>query len=333
MGSKGGGGGNNAANPIVFQGGGAQDQFAQAESGINVFQNTLGDILPNFFNADFGNVNTTQQQNQIGAAIDNIGTSAAGVGESIDAVNQSAQGISTDIDAARASAAGLSSDANALRGLASQSQAIASGNDPRFAEFRDAQLAQSEQQRSDQTAEQDAQAQRGGFAGGSAAANQQARLDRQFNLDQSSLSSQIGLQQLGRQDAARAQAGGLFGQAAGVQGLQGQLNLGAGGLGATQANAFGLGGQLGIGQGQLFGQQGQLSGLQGNLANQTGALNAQFTQQGLDAQTAGLQALLGSAGLDIGLLASILPFTQGLVPGGGGGGGERPADTVTTGQQ
>ena len=97
--------------------------------------------------------------------------------------------------------------------LGEDAAAISRGNDPAFAQFRAAQLAQFGAQRGRAESNQAAQLARMGLTGSGAALNQAAQLNRQFNQESNLFTGGLGLSQLQRQDAARTQAGGLFGQA------------------------------------------------------------------------------------------------------------------------
>ena len=120
-----------------------------------------------------------------------------------------------------------------LGGIAGQFGDIAAGNDPRFGAFRTAQLDLLESQRSQQTGALQNQFARTGLGDSSAASNQVNALNQQFNLQGRGLSSQIGLQQLGRQDQALGAQAGLVGQQAGIVGQQAGLTAGAVDLGQT----------------------------------------------------------------------------------------------------
>ena len=120
-----------------------------------------------------------------------------------------------------------------LGGIAGQFGAIAGGNDPRFDAFRTAQLGLLESQRSQQTGALQNQFARTGLGDSSAATNQVNALNQQFNLQGQGLSSQIGLQQLGRQDAALGSQAGIIGQQAGL--TAGAVDLGQTGVQNTLA--------------------------------------------------------------------------------------------------
>ena len=104
---------------------------------------------------------------------------------------------------------------------------IASNNDPRFAAYATGQNALLEQQRSRalQSAAQE-NARQG--IGGTAALNDTARINAQYDPAQLNLYGQLGMQQMGRQDTALGNMAAITGQNAQMQGQalgkQGQFN-------------------------------------------------------------------------------------------------------------
>lgn len=286
--------------------------------GLADFMTALEEQNQNFLNPNFESI-AAQDVNQFTQGInDELGNlrgigSAAGVqaGERTRAIEaqiaqqQQQQGQNVDALGSRIN------QVDALRGqfgsgiggLIAAQQGRAQGIDPRFDEFRQNQLAQLNANEQRQQAGQSEFFNRRGLGGSSAALNAQNRVSGGFNKQRATLTSQLGLQQLGRQDDALIQQQSLFGQQAQIgSGLIGQ---GAGfqnqiaGL-QFQGNQFGLQGQQQIGQNQQFNSQfqsglaGQRAGLQQTrLTGLQGALTSRNTaeQQRLQAITAGLENL------------------------------------------
>ena len=186
--------------------------------------------LLDFFNPSTGGIDPAAQalakrvgqQNQ-GPDLSGIESAVSGQQDLIDQSITDLQGFGGDLG-------GLGGQ---LGGIAGQFGDIAAGNDPRFGAFRTAQLDLLESQRSQQTGALQNQFARTGLGDSSAATNQVNALNQQFNLQGRGLSSQIGLQQLGRQDQALGAQAGLVGQQAGIVGQQAGLTAGAVDLGQT----------------------------------------------------------------------------------------------------
>ena len=97
-------------------------------------------------------------------------------------------------------------------------QGIGTGkSDPRFENFRQAQLNQLGTDQTRQEAMTSDFFSRRGLGGSAAQLNQLQGVGTEFADRRQSLTGQIGLQQLGRQDQALQTAAGLFGQRAGLQ--------------------------------------------------------------------------------------------------------------------
>jgi len=114
-----------------------------------------------------------------------------------------------------------------LGGIGQQYAAIAAGDDPRFAAFQEAQLAQLGAQREGAANQQNTTLGRQGI-GGSVALNEQNALAENYDLREQSLTSGLGLQQMARQDQALAGQAGIIGQQGGLLGAQtgmGQLGV------------------------------------------------------------------------------------------------------------
>lgn len=124
-------------------------------------------------------------------------------------------------------------------GIASELRGISQGNDPRFAQFREAQLGLLEGQRGRGESALNTELARTGVRG-TAAINERGRFNTQFDERALAFSSGLGLSQLERQDQARLNAANVAGQGFG---LQGQF-LGQG-FGAQQAGLQGQGQALG----------------------------------------------------------------------------------------
>ncbi len=146
-------------------------------------------------------------------------------------------------DAFQSLLSGLSGDVGGqLGGIGNQFLDISQGNDPRFAEFRNAQLGLLAGQRQRGRGDVSGRLARTGIKG-TAAQNELTRFDTGFDERARAFSSGLGIEQLGRQDRALGSAAGVFGQRSGIlsglagQGLQGELA----GIGSrNQAQNFNL---------------------------------------------------------------------------------------------
>ena len=106
-----------------------------------------------------------------------------------------------------------------LAGLQKTQFDIASGKDggdPRFEAFKQSQLQQLASDQQGQQARQGEFFSRRGLGGSSAALNQQNKLSSSFGQQSQNLASQIGMQQLGRQDQALLNQQNIVGQRAGL---------------------------------------------------------------------------------------------------------------------
>jgi len=188
----------------------------------------IGNTLPGFFNAGFEGFNPSGQM--------------AGLG----GLQQQVSGLGAETG-------------NQFNQFINEQQGIAGGNDPRFEAFRQAQLNEFETGANRQLGNVNANLSRTGVTG-SVAQNERNRLLGGLGNQRQSLTSGLGLQQMGRQDNAMNRAAGLFGQ------RQGMLS--------------GLAGQ----QAGLFGQQAGLGFGGANSANQSIQANLQAQMQGLGLQ-------------------------------------------------
>ena len=116
---------------------------------------------------------------------------------------------------------GVSSGINEL--ITRQNQIATGEDDPRFAAYKAAQLNELNQQRQKRLGEVNDYFARRGVGGSSAELNQENKVSGNFDTRASSMSANIGLQELARRDRANREAANLYGQRANVLGLQGNV--------------------------------------------------------------------------------------------------------------
>lgn len=153
--------------------------------------------------------------------------------------------------------------------------------DPRFEAYRQAQLNLLENQRQAELGRASETLSRRGLGGTAAEQNAAAAIGNRYDLQEQSLSGQLGLQSLGRQDAALQNALAAYGQSG---------NLGIAG---TQLESGLLGQQAGLNQQNFANQLAQIQA-----ANQARSAN-------LEAMTAGLQNLTAPYALETARTAAI----------------------------
>ena len=201
-------------------------------------------------------------------------------------------GLGADARAAGDAGAGQFGD------LYNRQMGIATGQDPRFANFANSQrnilrtqTAQQQSQASDMFGKR-------GLGESSAALNALTGIQGQGQMQERNMLAQLGLQEMGRQDQALNLAAGLTGQQMGARmgGIQGQGQFGQAGLGARMGGIQG--------QGQL--SQAGLGARMGGIGT---ALNAEQLGMGaagkqLDYYSAGLQNLLAGPTMGIAMTAA-----------------------------
>jgi hypothetical protein len=185
-------------------------------------------------------------------------------------------------------ASGYRSNVENLLGIGGQVGAIGQqfqdigmgGADPRFAAFRDAQMAQLGSQEAAAQQRESTFFGRRGLGGSSAALNQAGKTQAGFDQRRTALEAGLGMQQMGRQDQALMQAAGLFGQQAGIQseGTQLGFNIDTGIINAAN-------------QAQLLGLESKAAGIE------TASLPTQLDIAALAAANAGRQPTPQSSGL------------------------------------
>lgn len=217
---------------------------APEPSPLKPFLDALAQYNPQFMNAGFtgldqGTLNTTNLANT------NISNQLAGIQPG--GLNQAQQ-----------------QTANIAQTLQGVGQGAA---DPRFEAYRQSQLGLLETQKQGELGRASESLSRRGLGGSSAELNAGTSINNQYNQQQQSLSSQLGLQSLGRQDNALQNALSAYSQS-------GQLGLAGG-----QFQSGILGQQAGLNQ-QNF----------GNTLQQVQSANA-ARGSNLEALTAGLQNL------------------------------------------
>jgi len=226
---------------------------------LSAFNDLLDITNKNLRGTTFDSFNPAAQQNQLNALSGQLGSLSGSLGTELGQFRQIAQGDSFSVDPATGQV---------------------TGGDPRFNQAAQAQLNSLAAAQQAQSAQQSNFFARRGLEGSSAALNAQNQLSTQFGNQAQGVIGQLGLQQLGRQDAARAGAAGIIGQQAGLTQAQGALTQAQAGLGfqgATQQNAA--------------------------------------TQQGLDNQTVALQNLLAEPTIQV---AATAAENAGVVPPSGG---------------
>jgi hypothetical protein len=221
------------------------------DTSLDPFLSSLDQYNPQLLNADYSSLSN----------------------ETLQGTNAYNTGIANQL--AGLSPAGLGQAQQQTSNIAQTLQGIGAGSaDPRFEAYRQAQLSLLENQRQGQLGQASESLSRRGLGGSAAELNAGSAINDQYNQQAQSLSSQLGLQSLGRQDAALQGALGAYGQSA---------NLG---LAGTQA------------QSALLGQQAGLN--QQNLANTLAQIQAanQAKSGNLEALTAGLQNLTAPYALE-----------------------------------
>ena len=172
-----------------------------------------------------------------------------------------------------------------LGGLRQRFQGISTGEDPRFEALRQAQLGQLDSNQQAQQAQQAGFFGRRGLGGSSAALNAQQQLAGGFDAQRNTLTAQLGMQQLGRQDQALQQLLGINAQ---------QAQFGAG-LEGQRAGITGQ--QAGLQQQQLQNRLGQLDRLgqakmqRAGIFQSAAGLETTGQQLGLSAREQNLNAL------------------------------------------
>lgn len=235
-GDKTGGGGGGGTQPVA----GEEDD----DSGLQDFLDALGKYNTQFLEAGF-----------------------TGMGQgTLDAATSQTQNIINQLSGIKP--AGLPQAQAQSQNIASTLQNIGMGAaDPRFEQFRQAQLNLLENQRQGEAARASEALSRRGLGGTAAEQNVAASISDRYNRQAQAMSGQLGLQSLGRQDASLQNALGAYGQSAnlGMSGAQLQSSL--------------LGQQAGLGQQNFANTLAQIQS-----ANQARGMN-------LEALTAGLQNL------------------------------------------
>lgn len=247
---------------------GAPDSFQNFYDWMN---ENMGGFSGDFSDWDSGAFDTAMGSAIGGATYDKYGNPTGGTGM---------YGAAGNIGTAAGS---IGTAAGNIGGIAGQFEDIAAGTDPRFADYQNAMMAQFE---ADAGRQRQSQADYMGRSGvtGSAALNQITGTENELGLQNQQLASELGLQQLSRQDEALATAGGLYGTQAGAYGTQAgaygtQASVygGIGSLNATQAGVQ----QAGINQNNQWAQQ--------NVENQFGMANIQAMFPAFDIAWEGTQ--------------------------------------------
>ncbi len=245
------------------------------------------------------------QANQSGiaanTALTGIGQDAIGAGTAANdaltgiggAAQGSALGFGGTIGQLGADAAGLSNvglNTGGFNALAEQQAGIASGQDPRFAEFQSAQLAQLGANETAALGQTSNFFGRRGSGGSTASLNALQRQQSGFDLQRTSLTSGLGLQQMARQDQALVQQGQFLGMADQSAVAQQQANLSAiSQAGALQTSAAGVE-QAGFGANAAATAAGAAAA---NAGFNTGIAG---TAAGFGAENAGIQTGIGAIG-------------------------------------
>jgi hypothetical protein len=160
---------------------------------------------------------------------------------------------------------GLNQAQQQTANIATALQGIGAGAaDPRFEAYRQAQLGLLENQRQAELGRASESLSRRGLGGSAAELNAGSAINNQYNQQQQSLSGQLGLQSLGRQDTALQNALSAYGQS-------GQL-----GIAGTQLQSGLLGQQAGLNQQNLANTLAQIQ-----TANQARSANLEALTSGL----------------------------------------------------
>lgn len=223
----------------------AYDDIAGEDGSIDDYKDLLKEKLPQFWDADFGSIDPATAIGQIGDIRDEYGAGKDKATGRYDTVEAGLMDI------------------------------LSGGGSKEFDLYKTARFSVLDQSRKDAAGRTSNFFGRRGTGGSNAALNALNRSSRGFDRDKELLTSQLGIELLGRQDKARLDLAGVAGQEFGMESSYAQI---------------------------LSGLTGQEYGFEYGAIEQENAA----TQSGLDATSTGLEHAAGPAAMDIALYNVLL---------------------------